>query len=112
MTHTEAFDAYCKTLNPLWNTVTSRTYAEQFFYAGFEAAQPAPVQQEVIDSNEKAAAYMEARLWECIDMAAAWPKARADQRIWDHVMVYAPKPAQHVTDGQVEAAHKIQEQQQ
>ena len=55
---------------------------------------------------------MEARLWECIDMAAAWPKARADQRIWDHVMVYAPKPAQHVTDGQVEAAHKIQEQQQ
>jgi hypothetical protein len=32
------FEAYCKTLHPLWNTVTSRTYAEQFFYAGLKAA--------------------------------------------------------------------------
>ena len=55
------------------------------------AEQPA---RQVVDSEEKAGAYMEARLWEFIDMAAAWPKARPDPRTWDHVMVYAPKPAQ------------------
>lgn len=55
------------------------------------AEQPA---QQVVDSDEKAGAYMEARLWEFIDMAAAWPKASPDPRTWDHVMVYAPKPAQ------------------
>lgn len=44
-----------------------------------------------VDSNEKASAFMEARLWEFIDMAAMWPKASPDSRIWDHVMVYAPK---------------------
>ena len=44
-----------------------------------------------VDSNEKASAFMEARLWEFIDMAAMWPKAKPDSRIWDHVMVYAPK---------------------
>lgn len=50
--------------------------------------------QQVVDSDEKAGAYMEARLWEFIDMAAAWPKASPDPRTWNHVMVYAPKPAQ------------------
>lgn len=40
----QAFDAYCKTLNPLWNTVTSRTYAEEFFHAGFQAALEQPAQ--------------------------------------------------------------------
>lgn len=44
-----------------------------------------------VDSNEKASAFMEARLWEFIDMAAMWPEAKPDSRIWDHVMVYAPK---------------------
>ena len=53
-----------------------------------------PEQQEPVDSSEKAGAYMEARLWEFIDMAATWPEASPDQRTWDHVMVYAPKPAQ------------------
>lgn len=56
-----------------------------------EAEQPA---QQVVDSEEKAGAYMEERLWEFIDMAAAWPKASPDPRTWDHVVVYAPKPAQ------------------
>jgi hypothetical protein len=28
------FEIYCETLDPLWNTHISRTYAEQFFYAG------------------------------------------------------------------------------
>jgi hypothetical protein len=28
------FEKYCETLDPLWNTHISRTYAEQFFYAG------------------------------------------------------------------------------
>lgn len=48
-------------------------------------------QPEPVDSNEKAGAYMDARLWEFIDMAAAWPEARPDPRTWDHVLVYAPK---------------------
>ena len=34
----EAFQAYCKTLPPLWNTRISRTEAEGFFKAGYEAA--------------------------------------------------------------------------
>ena len=34
----EAFQAYCKTLHPLWNTRISRTEAEGFFKAGYEAA--------------------------------------------------------------------------
>ena len=55
------------------------------------AEQPA---QQVVDSDKKAGAYMEARLWEFIDMAAAWPKTSPDPRTWDHVVVYAPKPAQ------------------
>ena len=41
------------------------------------AEQPA---QQVVDSYEKAGAYMEARLWEFIDMAAAWPKTSPDPR--------------------------------
>ena len=44
-----------------------------------------------VDSNEKASAFMDARLWEFIDMAAMWPGAKPDSRIWDHVMIYAPK---------------------
>ena len=60
------------------------------------AEQPA---QQVVDSEEKAGAYMEARLWEFIDMAAAWPKASPDPRTWDHVVVYAPKPAQRTWVG-------------
>ena len=50
--------------------------------------------QQVVDSDEKAGAYMDARLWEFIDMAAAWPKASPDPRTWNHVVVYASKPAQ------------------
>ena len=61
-----------------------------------EPEQPA---QQVVDSYEKAGAYMDARLWEFIDMAAAWPKASPDPRTWDHVMVYAPKPAQRTWVG-------------
>ena len=35
----DSFDKYCETLHPLWNTHISRTYAEQFFYAGLNAQQ-------------------------------------------------------------------------
>jgi hypothetical protein len=34
----QALEAYCKTLNPLWNTGISRTEAEGFFEAGFKAS--------------------------------------------------------------------------
>lgn len=51
---------------------------------------PAPVRQEPIDSEAKASAYMEAKLWEFIDMAAIFPEAQIDRRTWDHVIVYAP----------------------
>ena len=70
-----------------------RGEAHQAITALREALAEQPAQQ-VVDSEEKAGAYMEARLWEFIDMAAAWPKASPDPRTWDHVMVYAPKPAQ------------------
>ncbi len=60
-------------------------------WSAWDYEQPA---QQVVDSNEKAGAYMDARLWEFIDMAAAWPKASPDPRTWNHVVVYAPKPAQ------------------
>ena len=50
-------------------------------------------QQEPVNSIEKAGAFMEAKLWEFIDMAAAWPEAKPDARTWAHVMAYAP-PAQ------------------
>ena len=46
-----------------------------------------------IDSAEKASAYLDARLWEFIDMAAAWPEATPDPRTWGHVLVYTPKPS-------------------
>ena len=47
---------------------------------------------QVVDSDERASAYMNARLWEFIDMSACFPKAKPDLRIWDHVLIYAPKP--------------------
>ena len=30
-------------------------------------------------------------------MAAAWPEAKTDTRIWDHVLVYAPKRPEQET---------------
>jgi len=67
-------------------------------------------EQEPVDSAEKAEAYLDARLWEFIDMAAAWPEAKPDPRIWGHVMVYAPKqpskPWVGLTD---EERHNIRE---
>ena len=59
--------------------------------AAIDQAQP---EQEPVDSPEKAGAHMDARLWEFIDMAAAWPEAKPDSRIWGHVLVYAPKQPQ------------------
>lgn len=50
-------------------------------------------EQGLIDSAEKAGAYMDARLREFIDMAAAWPEASPAPRTWGYVMVYAPRMA-------------------
>jgi hypothetical protein len=74
-------------------TKTKHEYAQDLLLEAGTAlrerlAQP---EQEPVDSAEKAAAYLDARLWEFIDMAAAWPEAKPDPRIWGHVMVYAPK---------------------
>ncbi len=74
-------------------TKTKHQYAQDLLLEAGTAlrerlAQP---EQEPVDSAEKAAAYLDARLWEFIDMAAAWPEAKPDPRIWGHVMVYAPK---------------------
>ena len=74
-------------------TKTKHEYAQDLLLEAGTAlrerlAQP---EQELVDSAEKAAAYLDARLWEFIDMAAAWPEAKPDPRIWGHVMVYAPK---------------------
>lgn len=56
-------------------------------------AAPVAQQRKTVTNDEQASAYMDARLWELIDMAGMWPKAKPDPRIWAHVMVYAP-PAQ------------------
>lgn len=64
---------------------------------GKEAAPPA---QQTVTNDEQASAYMDARLWEFIDMAGAWPTAKPDPRIWAHVMVYAP-PAQQPRVGTI-----------
>jgi hypothetical protein len=80
------------------STTEGRCTAEQYGQAIAALHGTFPAQQ-VVDSDEKAGAYMEARLWEFIDMAAAWPKASPDPRTWDHVMVYAPKPAQRTWVG-------------
>ena len=87
-----------------FNETTKRNIEHAEWYL---STHPEPAQQ-VVDSEEKAGAYMEARLWEFIDMAAAWPKASPDPRTWDHVMVYAPKPAQRkpLTDEQREEIAK------
>lgn len=57
-------------------------------------AAPVAQQHKTVTNDEQASAYMDARLWEFIDMAGMWPKAKPDPRIWAHVMVYAPPPQQ------------------
>jgi hypothetical protein len=44
----QALEAYCKTLNPLWNTGISRTEAEGFFEAGFKASVAEAEKQEPV----------------------------------------------------------------
>ena len=74
-------------------TKTKHEYAQDLLLEAGTALRERLTQpeQEPVDSAEKAAAYLDARLWEFIDMAAAWPEAKPDPRIWGHVMVYAPK---------------------
>ena len=74
-------------------TKTKHEYAQDLLLEACTALRErlAQQEQELVDSAEKAAAYLDARLWEFIDMAAAWPEAKPDPRIWGHVMVYAPK---------------------
>ena len=93
-------------------TKTKHEYAQDLLLEAGTALRERLTQpeQEPVDSAEKAAAYLDARLWEFIDMAAAWPEAKPDPRIWGHVMVYAPKqpskPWVGLTD---EERHSIRE---
>ena len=43
-----AFEAYCKTLHPLWNTGISRTEAKGFFEAGFKTSIAEAEKQEPV----------------------------------------------------------------
>ena len=76
---------------------TYEDYKLGMFYGRWVKAErpytAAPPAQQTVTNDEQATAYMNARLWEFIDMAGMWPKAKPDPRIWAHVMVYAP-PAQ------------------
>lgn len=63
------------------------TRARDVLHEAIEQAE----QAQPVDSVEKANSYMEARLWEFIDIAAAWPKAKPNPRTWSHLMVYAPQ---------------------
>ncbi len=77
-------------------TDAGRALNEHLMRAGspsIEVYTAAPVAQQTVTNDEQASAYLEARLWEFIDMAGMWPKAKPDPRTWAHVMVYAP-PAQ------------------
>jgi hypothetical protein len=93
-------------------TKTKHEYAQDLLLEAGTALRERLTQpeQEPVDSAEKAEAYLDARLWEFIDMAAAWPEAKPDPRIWGHVMVYAPKqpskPWVGLTD---EERHSIRE---
>lgn len=46
----------------------------------------------VINSQEKASEFIEKTLWEVIDVAAMFPKAKPNPRTWEHLMVYSPQP--------------------
>ena len=43
-----------------------------------------------IMTDYEAAAYFERVLWEFIDVAAVFPRAKPDPKTWSHVMAYAP----------------------
>lgn len=61
-------------------------------------AAPVAQQRKTVTNDEQASAYLDARLWEFIDMAGMWPRAKPDPRIWAHVMVYAPVAQQPTFD--------------
>jgi hypothetical protein len=61
-------------------------------YTSPQVAEPQPQRQPlVIDSKEKASEFIEKTLWEVIDVAAMFPKAKPDPRTWEHLMAYAPQ---------------------
>lgn len=59
-----------------------------------------PKEPLVINSQEKASEFIEKTLWEVIDVAAMFPKAKPNPRTWEHLMVYSPQP-KPLTDEQI-----------
>ena len=89
----KAFERLCEN----WNNMTSAEFAiVQRFLFGVYAHPPVPTAQPkeplVINSQEKASEFIEKTLWEVIDVAAMFPKAKPDPRTWEHLMVYSPQP--------------------
>lgn len=56
---------------------------------------------ESVDSDEIASAYMADQLGEFVQTAGAFPKAKVDSRLWNQVMVFAPKQSEPLTDEMV-----------
>jgi hypothetical protein len=82
----EAFEKYCKTLNPLWNTVMSRTYAEEFFFAGYKAALEQPAQEPVAVKNANG-----------ITLKQGWDDLPDDTLLYSH-----PHQWQGLTDDEID----------
>lgn len=64
---------------------------------------------EPVTNDEQATVFIEAKLWEAIDMYMTFPKAKVDDRTWSHLFVYAPQPApavQPLTDDEIEDLRK------
>jgi hypothetical protein len=60
---------------------------------------------ESVDSDEIASAYMADQLGEFVQTAGAFPKAKVDSRLWNQVMVFAPKQSEPVAIHQFRSLH-------
>ncbi|MBU3577555.1 hypothetical protein [Polynucleobacter sp. UK-Kesae-W10] len=54
----------------------------------------------VIDSDEKATQHMNEKLFEFLDIAMMFPKAKADLSVWERVIIFAPQ-RKTLTDEQI-----------
>jgi hypothetical protein len=60
---------------------------------GWDALYTTPPQRKplVIDSDEKATQHMNEKLFEFLDIAMMFPKAKADLSVWERVIIFAPQ---------------------
>ena len=60
----------------------------------------------VIDSDEKATKHMNEKLFEFLDIAMMFPKAKADLSVWERVIIFAPQRTWvGLTDEEIDELH-------